>query len=186
MDIKYTVVRSDRKTFSIQVKNSKVILRVPKSLGDDEARSIIKKNEEWIRKQLNKCELEKEKLENLPPITQRELHSLGEKALVVLPRRVKHYAALLGVSYGKITVRNQRGRWGSCNSSGDLSFNCLLMLTPLEVIDSVVVHELCHRKEMNHSSAFYREVLSVYPEYHKWHGWLKRNGGLLIKRMMMG
>jgi len=87
------------------------------------------------------------------------------------------------VTYGRITVRNQKTRWGSCSSKGNLNFNCLLMLTPPEVIDSVVVHELCHLREMNHSPKFYAEVLKVYPDYHKWNGWLKEHGAAIMKRM---
>ena len=90
----------------------------------------------------------------------------------------------LGVCFGRITIRNQRSRWGSCSSKGNLNFNCLLMLTPPEVIDSVVVHELCHRKEMNHSKAFYAEVLRVFPDYWKWDKWLKENGPQLMRRML--
>ena len=66
----------------------------------------------------------------------------------------------------------------------NLNFNCLLMLAPPEVIDSVVVHELCHRKEMNHSPRFYAEVYRVFPEYDKWNKWLKENGGSLLSRMI--
>lgn len=75
-------------------------------------------------------------------------------------------------------------KWGSCSSKGNLNFNCLLMLTPQKVIDSVVVHELCHRKEMNHSDKFYAEVLRVFPEYWTWDKWLKDNGDMLMKRMV--
>jgi predicted metal-dependent hydrolase len=57
------------------------------------------------------------------------------------------------------------------------------MLAPPEVLDSVVVHELCHRIEMNHSERFYREVLRVFPEYHKWNKWLKEHGGALLRRL---
>ena len=64
-----------------------------------------------------------------------------------------------------------------------MNFNCLLMLAPPEVLDSVVVHELCHRKEMNHSKQFYEEVRRVFPEYDKWNGWLKTHGPDLMKRM---
>ena len=86
---------------------------------------------------------------------------------------------MLGVTYGRITIRNQRSKWGSCSSKGNLNFNCLLMLTPPEVIDS----ELCHRKEMNHSERFYAEVLRIFPDYYKWNKWLKENGGAIIARM---
>ena len=82
-----------------------------------------------------------------------------------------------------ITIRNQKTRWGSCSSKGNLNFNCLLMLTPPEVIDYVVVHELCHRKEMNHSGAFWAEVEKVLPDYKEQVKWLKENGGQIIGRM---
>ena len=94
----------------------------------------------------------------------------------VIPERVKYYAPQIGVRCGRITIRNQKTRWGSCSAKGNLNFNCLLMLTPPEVIDSVVVHELCHLKEMNHSKKFYDEILRVYPDYKKWDKWLKQNG----------
>jgi predicted metal-dependent hydrolase len=98
----------------------------------------------------------------------------------VIPERAAHYAALMGVTYGRITIRAQKTRWGSCSSKGNLSFNCLLMLAPPEVLDSVVVHELCHLRVMNHSERFYAEVLRVFPEYREKHGWLKDNGDMLL------
>ncbi len=64
-----------------------------------------------------------------------------------------------------------------------MSFNCLLMLAPARVLDSVVVHELCHRREMNHSPRFYAEVLRVFPEYRRWYGWLKEHGPALMERL---
>ncbi len=117
------------------------------------------------------------------PFTQEEIKSLKERALRVIPERVRYYAPTIGVDYGRITIRTQKTRWGSCSSKGNLNFNCLLMLAPPEVIDSVIVHELCHRKHMNHSKAFYAEVEKVFPEYKKWHKWLKDNGAAMIKRL---
>ena len=70
-----------------------------------------------------------------------------------------------------------------CTSQGNLNFNCLLMLAPSEVLDYVVVHELCHRKEMNHSARFWAEVARVIPGYEASKKWLKDNGGALIARM---
>ena len=94
-----------------------------------------------------------------------------------------YYAPIVGVSYGRITIRSQRSRWGSCSSNGNLNFNCLLMLVPPGVLDSVVVHELCHRKEMNHSPRFYAEVLRVLPDYRERDRWLKENGAMLMARL---
>lgn len=109
-----------------------------------------------------------------------------EKAQVVIPERVRHFAPLIGVDYGRITIRCQRTRWGSCSAKGNLSFNCLLMLLPNEVVDSVVVHELCHRKHMNHSPLFYAEIERVFPEYRKCSKWLKENGGMTRQMIYHG
>ena len=88
----------------------------------------------------------------------------------------------MGVRVHGISVRCQRSRWGSCNSKGDISLNCLLLLAPDDVIDSVVIHELCHLKEMNHSKRFYALVYRYCPGYDKSRKWLSENGYLLMAR----
>ncbi len=109
-----------------------------------------------------------------------DIKALAKKAKDYIPKRAAMYAETMGVSYGRISIRCQKTRWGSCSNKGNLNFNCLLMLTPPEVIDSVVVHELCHRKEMNHSDKFYAEVLRVFPNYWECDKWLKENGDILM------
>ena len=113
-------------------------------------------------------------------LSDEEVAKLTAEAKRVIPERVAYYAPIVGVSYGRVTIRHQKTRWGSCSAKGNLNFNCLLMLTPPEVLDSVVVHELCHRKEMNHSKRFYAEVYRVFPDYDKWDKWLKKNGKSII------
>jgi predicted metal-dependent hydrolase len=125
----------------------------------------------------------REYLQQARPFSREELQALADKACKIIPDKVRHYANLVGVDYGRITIRNQKTRWGSCSSKGNLNFNCLLMLFPDEVIDSVVVHELCHRKHMNHSAEFYAEVERVCPEYRRCQKWLKENGGLYMGRV---
>ena len=180
----YKIIRSNRKSLGLEIKpDGQVIVRAPMRLSEREIRRFVIQHEDWIRKHL---EIVKQKQESRPEIerlTMQEIQELADQALKVIPQRVAYYAPKVGVSYGKITIRNQKSRWGSCSSRGNLNFNCLLMLTPPEVIDSVVVHELCHRKEMNHSDRFYAEVLRVFPDYWKWNKWLKENGGELIQRM---
>ncbi len=100
-----------------------------------------------------------------------------------IPRRVEYFAPLVGVDYGRITIRAQHTRWGSCSSKGNLNFNFLLVLCPPEVLDYVVVHELCHRLEMNHSARFWKGVERVLPDYCSRRGWLREQGGLLLDRL---
>ena len=183
MKLEYTVIRSNRRTIGLEVKpDGQVIVRVPIRLPDSEICKFVHKHEEWIQKHQ---EIARQRLEERPPVeklTMQEIQELADQAVKVIPQRVAYYAPKIGVDYGRITIRNQKTRWGSCSANGNLNFNCLLMLTPSEVIDSVVVHELCHRKEMNHSDRFYAEVLRVFPDYWKWNRWLKENGGQLMKR----
>ena len=126
------------------------------------------KNKAWIQKHLAEAMAKQQQIASVKKLSMDEIRQLADQALKVVPERVKHYAPLVGVTYGRITIRNQRSKWGSCSSKGNLNFNCLLMPVPPEVLDSVVVHELCHRKEMNHSDKFYAEVLRVFPDYWKW------------------
>ena len=100
-----------------------------------------------------------------------------------LTERVTRLAARMGVDFAGITIRAQRTRWGSCSARGSLSFNCLLMLAPPEVREYVAVHELCHRKQMNHSAAFWREVASCLPDYAAQRAWLREHGPALLGRL---
>ncbi len=181
--IKYTLIRSDRKPLGMQIKGTELIVRAPRRATQKQIDAFVNSNAAWIDRNLNKAEKQQSAAEKQGALAEKEIRELAEKAKKYIPQRVAYYAPKIGVTYGRITIRSQRTKWGSCSSAGNLNFNCLLMLTPPEVIDSVVVHELCHRREMNHSERFYREVLRVFPDYKKWHGWLKKNGGVLLRRM---
>ena len=179
------IIRSaKRRTFCLEIKPREgLIVRVPLLATQEQVEKFIDDHKDWIEKHLNAMEERQQETASVDKLSIDEIRALADKALKVIPERVRHYALLLGVKYGRITIRNQRSRWGSCSGRKNLNFNCLLMLTPPEVIDSVVVHELAHLKEMNHSDRFYAEVLRVFPDYWKWQDWLKENGKAIMARM---
>lgn len=178
------IKKSARRSLAVTVRpDGSVLVRAPYRVSSAGIQEFLRANEIWIDKHV-KMALEKKKTEPaIKPLTNEELKALAKEALKVIPQRVAYFAPIVGVTYGKITIRNQRTRWGSCSAKGNLNFNCLLMLTPPEVIDSVVVHELCHRLEMNHSRRFYDNVLRVMPDYKKWDKWIKSNGNGIMRRM---
>ena len=178
-----TILRSKRKTLSLELKDDGLLVRAPKRMSDREIKEFILSKKDWIEKHQKIIDDRRELQKQYPPYTEDELKDLAKEAKEIIPAKVKRYAEIVGVSYGRITIRCQKTRWGSCSSKGNLNFNCLLMELPEEIIDSVVVHELCHRKHMNHSKAFYDEVESVFSEYKKCRKWLKENGHIYLSRL---
>ena len=183
IETKISIIRSSRKTLSIQLKNGEIIARAPLRMKDKDIYNFIESKKSWIEKNLAKIEEREKAISDVGPFTEKEIKALAEKAKVIISQRVEYYAPMIGVTYNRITIRCQRTRWGSCSSKGNLNFNCLLALFPFEIIDSVVVHELCHRKHMNHSPQFYAEIEKVFPEYKRCNKWLKDNGGLYMARL---
>ena len=176
--MKYRIIRSDRRTVSIRITPAgEVIVRCPRGMRAADVDTFVRARESWIEDHLKKC------TPSLPPLTEAELADLMKQARGIIPERVAHFASLAGVTYGRVTIRSQRTRWGSCSAKGNLNFNCLLMLVPPEVADYVVVHELCHRKELNHSARFWAQVERIMPDYRARRKWLKDNGNALIGRL---
>lgn len=176
--MEYRIIRSRRKTISIQIQpNGEIQVRCPLRMREKDIRGFVESKSDWIASYLPK---EPPK----PQFTEQQLQELAEQAKRIIPGRVAYFAPLVGVNYGRITIRSQKTRWGSCSVKGNLNFNCLLMLTTPEVLDYVVVHELCHRKELNHSSAFWAEVERVLPDYKIHRKWLKDHGTALIARLL--
>lgn len=182
------VIRSKRKTLAIEIRpDMRVVVRAPEKIPQNEIIKFVEEKQNWIKKHLVQMyfkaeEIKKQKKE--PALTNADIEKLCQKALSVIPDKVKYYAEIMGVTYGRITIRNQKTRWGSCSSKGNLNFNCLLMLMPDKVLDYVVVHELCHLKQMNHSKKFWMEVERYMPDYQNYKKWLNENGGALIERML--
>ena len=178
-----TVIRSSRKTIGLEIGPKGLVVRVPRYASDSEIDAFLRQHRRWIETHAARFALREAEAAQVPKLSAQELADLAGRAKAVFAERAAHFAPLVGVEYGRITVRAQRTRWGSCSAKGNLNFNCLLLLAPPEVLDSVVVHELCHRKEMNHSSRFYAEVLRVFPDYRERHQWLKEHGTALLARL---
>lgn len=182
------IIRSPRrKTMALELRpDGTAVVRAPVRATDREIGDFIEKHRDWLEKNRRKMRDRLASAEKLPPLSFDELNALADKAMEYIPERCRYFAPLVGVTYGRITIRNQKTKWGSCSAKGNLNFNCLLMLAPPEIIDSVVVHELCHRKHMDHSEKFYAEVLRVMPDYHERNRWLKEHGAELMRRMTEG
>lgn len=190
-DITIYIKRSRRRSLEIQISKSKeVIVRAPLSTPHSEIRAFIQEHKEWIQDSLKKAKAQElayqDHLREIgadKPYTEEELLQMKKDAIKLLPSRCEYYAPLMGVSYNRIAIKAQRSRWGSCSTKKNLNFNCLLMLCPVEIQDYVVVHELSHLKEMNHSPAFWAEVGKILPDYKKRRRWLKSQGEALIARL---
>ena len=176
MKVNFELVRSKRKSLAIEITaDARVIVRAPMRVPVSEINRFIGEKADWIDNHLKLMEKRKEELEADPrkPLSSQEIRLLTTRAKRIIPGRVRYYAKIMGVDYERITIRMQKSRWGSCSAKKNLNFNCLLMLTPDEIVDYVVVHELCHLKEMNHSPRFWAEVEKVLPDYRERRKWLK-------------
>ena len=174
----YQLIRSERKTVSLQItQEGELVVRAPKRMAKAEIDRFVESKRGWIEKHAQNRE------QDVPKMTEAEFDTLVRHALEVIPEVVARFAPVVGVTYGRITIRNQRTRWGSCSAQGNLNFNCVLMRAPDDVLEYVVVHELCHRKEMNHGPKFWAEVERVLPNYQESRKWLSVNGSALIRSL---
>ena len=160
--MEYRVVFSKRKTISIGVKDGRVTVKAPYGTSDARIDSVVNSHLDWIVKHLRRQE---EISKRQGPLTEERIAELKKRAKELLPRKVEYFANIMGLKYGRINITSAKTRFGSCSSKGNISFSYRLMLYPEEAIDYVVVHELAHLIEMNHSPAFYKVVASVLPDY---------------------
>ena len=178
------LIRSRRKTLAIEIPGENLVLiRAPLRLPEAEIRRFVAERQPWIQKHLARAAQREAQRQAASALTMEEINRLADEALQWFPPRVRQRAEHMGVRVRRITIRNQRTRWGSCTSEGNLNFNCLLMLCPESVREYVIVHELCHRLEMNHSPRFWAEVEKQLPDYRQQRKWLKDNGAALLDRL---
>ena len=180
----YTVRKSKRKTYSISInEEGNIIFRVPLRASNKQIIQLAEEKSRWIITHYLEIRAKKNSRphSDLSAVQRSALESrYKEAARTYIPKRVAYYNAMTGGSYSRISIRDQKTRWGSCSSKGTLSFNWRLMLAPPSILDYVVVHELCHLTNMNHSPAFWQAVEAVYPDYKNARKWLKEHGSELV------
>ena len=175
------MVYSRRRSLALEIKtDGQVIIRAPEGISEGVLMEFVRTRQEWILKKWFDSETKRRNLAQVFPHDYEEDPKLEaayrRKARERIGQRTAYFAALMGVTYGRISIRSAKTRWGSCSSEKNLNFNWKLILALPEVLDYVVIHELCHLKEMNHSKAFWDEVEKVMPEYETYKLWLKENG----------
>lgn len=170
----YNFIRAKRRSMSLKIEEDGTItVRAPYRMPVKEADYFVESHREWILKRLKAYEAMK-KLR--PAYTEAERDAGRKLAKKIFSEKCRIYAERMGVTYGTITIREQKTRWGSCSARGNLNFNWKLALMPEEIQEYLVVHELAHRVEMNHSQAFWALVEKEIPDYKERRAWLKKNG----------
>ena len=150
--LELTVRPCEKKRPSVRISADKLIIQLYHRVSEAEGVKMVKKTlEDFYRK----------------------------KAEEIIHDRLEYFNEHYRFRYHRITLRNQKSRWGSCSTQKNLNFNWRLAMAPVEIIDYVVVHELCHLKEMNHSASFWKLVSEACPDYKKSRKWLKENQFML-------
>ena len=162
MTVEYIVIRSKRRSISISIKDGMIIVRAPDAAEDSVIKKVLEKHKKWIERHLQKAE---ERGSRIPKLTEEEIIALKRSAAEYFPPLVDKYSDLMGLKCGRVRITSAEHRYGSCNSNGNICFSYRLMMYPEAAREYVVVHELAHLKEMNHSAAFYTIVEKYMPDY---------------------
>ena len=162
LPFEFEVIRSDRRTLSASVRDGKLIVRAPRRVSKKEIIAFLNKHTEWVLKNLERS---KENASKFNALTDSEIKKLKAEARAFLIAKTEEYSKIMGLKYSRIRITSAKTRFGSCNSKGNISYSYRLMLYPVEAIEYVVVHELAHLSEMNHSRKFYSIIEKVLPDY---------------------
>jgi len=169
------IIRSNRKTLALEISSdASLIIRSPRLMPVFLINNFIKQKQTWINKKQKLIKARNQKKSQMPIFK-----IIKKQVLKKISERVKYYSSLADLKYQKINITSAQKRWGSCSAQNNLNFPQRLALAPNKVIDYVVVHELCHIKEKNHSKNFWQEVAKIMPEYKIHRRWLKNHGYLL-------
>ena len=182
--IRVEVVCSRRRTLGLEVRqDGRVVLRAPQGAGSQAVMKFVREHQAWIVEKWFEARRLREAREDVPPRDYEENPALEaayrREARRRIEERAAYFAEKMGVDYGRIAIKAAKTRWGSCSAKGNLNFHWKLILMPPTVLDYVVVHELAHRIEMNHSPRFWAQVERILPDYRERRKWLKEKGSLV-------
>ena len=176
--------KADRVTFVRHRWARRYILRVlddgtlrvtlPRWGSKREALAFVERSTPWIAKQ-------QQRAQSRPAIAHRDEPALRKRALKELPPALLALARAYDITVTRISVRNQRSRWGACSARGSITLNWRLILVPDFVREYVMIHELMHRRELNHSRRFWRHVAAACPRYEEARRWLRTEGQRLFR-----
>jgi predicted metal-dependent hydrolase len=148
--------------------DGRVRVTIPRGGSKREADAFAARNQTWIARQRARI--------TQPLFSPEERRAWRQRAAAELPPRLLAFAASFGLSVGKVTVRNQRTRWGSCGRDGHITLNWRLVLMPEHVRDYVLIHELMHLRRLDHSPEYWRLVAAACPGYREARQWLRAHG----------
>lgn len=164
--MEYKLIRSQRRTISISVdRTPQVVVRTPLRFPVSEIEQFLEKHQSWINKQMSQRHAQIAAHAGESPLTPQKIQELRQLAAERLPGRVTWYGAQMGLSPSGIKVTSAVTRWGSCSAKNGLCFSYRLMLLEPELVDLVVVHELCHIPVKNHGKSFYKLLEQILPDY---------------------
>lgn len=166
-EVSYTIRKSKRaKRVALNIyPDGRVVVTVPFLKSESLAHRFVRLNASWIQRQLKYYEQFTDT--SLAKLTRRDYLRDREKARALILDRLKYFKGVYGLSYNRVSIRNQKTCWGSCTAKRNLNFNYKLLYLEPQLRDYVIVHELCHLKELNHSSRFWNLVAETVPEYKK-------------------
>jgi len=167
LDIEYTISRS-RRAKNIKLKitsDQKVILTMPWWTPQKIGLKFLQSKQDWVRKKLKEIKTNQEKNGHWNKLSRKDYLKHKEEARALVEKKLKYLNSFYDFQFNRISIKDTKSRWGSCSSQGNLNFNYKIIFLKPKEIDYILVHELCHLKEMNHSSYFWKLVSQTIPDY---------------------
>lgn len=160
--MEYEIIYSSRRTLALTIKDGKIIVRSPFGVDRNTIEKELYSHKDWIISHLQKQKTRSEKFDDLD---EGRIKELKKQARAILTAKTEYYSKIMGLKYSRISITSAKTRFGSCNSKGNISYSWRLLFYPESAYDYVVVHELAHLVEMNHSTRFYAIIEKILPDY---------------------